>query len=97
MASVTNTYARAFADAVFDGHLDPDKTLREAQAVAELVAEKQGTAGGLGSAFNHGGAEARRAGCNCGPPGNLTDREEFRRRTDRSSTHKLPGTNRETI
>jgi len=38
MASVTSTYARAFADAVFDGHHDPDKTLREAQAVAELVA-----------------------------------------------------------
>jgi len=38
MASVTNTYARAFADAVFDGHHDPDKTLHEAQAVAELVA-----------------------------------------------------------
>ena len=38
MASVTNTYARAFADAVFDGHHDPDKTLREAQAVADLVA-----------------------------------------------------------
>src|SRR5271170_3378592 len=38
MASVTNTYARAFADAVFGGHHDPDKTLREAQAVAELVA-----------------------------------------------------------
>jgi F-type H+-transporting ATPase subunit delta len=38
MASVTNTYARAFADAVFSGHHDPDTTLREAQAVAELVA-----------------------------------------------------------
>ena len=38
MASVTSTYARAFADAVFSGHHDPDKTLREAQAVAELVA-----------------------------------------------------------
>ena len=38
MASVTNTYARAFTDAVFDGHLDPEKTLQEAQAVAELVA-----------------------------------------------------------
>jgi F-type H+-transporting ATPase subunit delta len=38
MASVTNTYARAFADAVFGGRLDPDKTLQEAQAVAELVA-----------------------------------------------------------
>src|SRR5580700_5038503 len=41
MASVTNTYARAFADAVFDGHHDPHKTLREAQAVAELVAESK--------------------------------------------------------
>jgi F-type H+-transporting ATPase subunit delta len=38
MASVTSTYARAFAEAVFDGHHDPDKALREAQAVAELVA-----------------------------------------------------------
>jgi F-type H+-transporting ATPase subunit delta len=38
MASVTNTYARAFAEAVFDGRLDPDKILREAQAVAALVA-----------------------------------------------------------
>jgi len=38
MASVTNVYARAFADAVFDGRHDPDKTLREAQAVTDLVA-----------------------------------------------------------
>lgn len=38
MASVTSTYARAFADAVFDSRLDPDKTLREAQALAGLVA-----------------------------------------------------------
>lgn len=41
MASVTNTYARAFADAVFDMHLDPAKTLREAQAIAELVTESK--------------------------------------------------------
>jgi F-type H+-transporting ATPase subunit delta len=38
MASVTNTYARAFADAVFDTGLDPDRTLQEARAMAELVA-----------------------------------------------------------
>jgi F-type H+-transporting ATPase subunit delta len=38
MASVTNTYARAFADAVFSGRHDPDKSLQEAQSVAELVA-----------------------------------------------------------
>jgi len=38
VASVTSTYARAFADAVFDGHHDPGKTLQEAQSVAELVA-----------------------------------------------------------
>jgi F-type H+-transporting ATPase subunit delta len=38
MASVTNTYARAFADAVFSGRHDPDKTLQEAQGLAELVA-----------------------------------------------------------
>ena len=41
MASVPNTYARAFADAVLDGHLDPQKTLEEAQALAALVAESK--------------------------------------------------------
>lgn len=41
MASVTNTYARAFADAVFAMRLDPAKTLREAQAIAVLVAESK--------------------------------------------------------
>jgi F-type H+-transporting ATPase subunit delta len=38
MASVTSTYARAFADAVLAGRSDAGKTLREAQAVAALVA-----------------------------------------------------------
>jgi F-type H+-transporting ATPase subunit delta len=40
-ASVTNAYARAFADAVFDLRLDPAKTLQEAQSVAELVASSK--------------------------------------------------------
>jgi F-type H+-transporting ATPase subunit delta len=38
MATVINTYARAFADVVFDSRLDPAKTLKEAQDLAELVA-----------------------------------------------------------
>jgi F-type H+-transporting ATPase subunit delta len=38
VASVTSTYARAFAEAVFSGRHDPHKTLQEAQSVAELVA-----------------------------------------------------------
>ena len=38
MASVTSTYARAFADVVFDKHLDPAKTLQEAQSLAQLAA-----------------------------------------------------------
>jgi F-type H+-transporting ATPase subunit delta len=37
-ASVTNTYARALADVVFDLRLDAAKTLREAQSVAAWVA-----------------------------------------------------------
>jgi F-type H+-transporting ATPase subunit delta len=41
VASVTNTYARAFADAVFDGHHDPEKTLREAQSISGLVSESK--------------------------------------------------------
>src|SRR5580698_6265448 len=42
MATVINTYARAFADVVFSSHLDPAKTLKEAQDLAELVgASKQ--------------------------------------------------------
>ena len=41
MASVTSTYARALADVVFDQHLDPGKTLQEAQSLALLVASSQ--------------------------------------------------------
>jgi F-type H+-transporting ATPase subunit delta len=41
VASVTNTYARALADVVFDQHLDPGKTLREVQALSQLVAGSQ--------------------------------------------------------
>lgn len=41
MASVINTYARAFSDAVFDAHLDAQKTLKEAQALSALVAESK--------------------------------------------------------
>ncbi len=37
MASVTNTYARALADVIFDRKLDPDKALREVQSLAESV------------------------------------------------------------
>ncbi len=38
MASVTSTYARAFADVVFVQHLDPAKTLQEAQSLSQLTA-----------------------------------------------------------
>src|SRR5262252_3006593 len=41
MASVANTYARAFADAVFDGHLDAGQTLSQARLLVELVAESK--------------------------------------------------------
>jgi F-type H+-transporting ATPase subunit delta len=41
MASVTSTYARAFADAVFSSRLDAGKTLREAQSLAALVASSK--------------------------------------------------------
>jgi F-type H+-transporting ATPase subunit delta len=41
MASVTITYARALADAVFDAHADTGKTLAEAQELATLVAESR--------------------------------------------------------
>ncbi len=36
MATVINTYARAFADVVMSNHLDPAQTLAEAQQVAGL-------------------------------------------------------------
>ena len=39
--SVTNTYARAFADAAFGARLDPAKALQEAQALAKLVNESK--------------------------------------------------------
>jgi F-type H+-transporting ATPase subunit delta len=41
MASVTSTYARAFADVVFDRHLDPAKTLLEVQSLAQLAASSR--------------------------------------------------------
>jgi len=41
MASVINSYARAFADVVFDSQLDAARTLEEAQALAELVANNK--------------------------------------------------------
>jgi len=41
MATVINTYARAFAEVVFDNYLDAAKTLGEAQALAELVASNK--------------------------------------------------------
>ena len=41
MASVANTYARAFADAVFDSRLDAGQTLSQARLLVELVAESK--------------------------------------------------------
>ena len=41
MASVTNTYARAFADVIFDQKLDAGKTLREVQGLAQLLASSK--------------------------------------------------------
>ena len=38
MASVVNTYARAFADVVFSRGLDPAQTQRELQSLADLIA-----------------------------------------------------------
>jgi F-type H+-transporting ATPase subunit delta len=41
MATVTSTYARAFADVVFSQRLDPANILREAEALVALVAESK--------------------------------------------------------
>src|SRR5882724_9234600 len=41
MATVTNTYARAFVDVVIDRKLDATKTLREAQSIAALVSSSK--------------------------------------------------------
>jgi F-type H+-transporting ATPase subunit delta len=41
MASVTHTYARAFADAVFAMHLNPAGVFEEAQALAALVSQSK--------------------------------------------------------
>lgn len=39
MASVASVYARAFADVVFDKHLDADRSVAELRAIAKLLAE----------------------------------------------------------
>ncbi|MGH9511051.1 MAG: ATP synthase F1 subunit delta [Terriglobales bacterium] len=41
MASVTSTYARALTDVVFDRRLDPARTVREVQSLADLVARSK--------------------------------------------------------
>src|SRR5437764_7265020 len=38
MASVTSTYARAFADVVIEQRLNPEKTVEETRSLAALVA-----------------------------------------------------------
>ena len=37
MASVTSTYARAFADVVIEKRLAPDKTMEEIKSLTDLV------------------------------------------------------------
>lgn len=39
MASVANTYARAFADVVLGAHLDADRSIAELRAIARLLDE----------------------------------------------------------
>jgi len=39
MASVASMYARAFADVVFDAHLDADRSIAELRAIASLLDE----------------------------------------------------------
>ncbi len=39
MASVASVYARAFADVVFDKHLDADRSVAELRTIAKLLAE----------------------------------------------------------
>jgi len=41
MATVVNTYARAFADVVIASHLDPTRTLAETQQIVSLVRESK--------------------------------------------------------
>jgi F-type H+-transporting ATPase subunit delta len=41
MASVTSTYARAFADAVIDGRLDAERALAEVKSLASLVTQSR--------------------------------------------------------
>jgi F-type H+-transporting ATPase subunit delta len=41
MASIANTYARAFADAVIDARLDPETTLTEVKGMVDLFAESR--------------------------------------------------------
>jgi F-type H+-transporting ATPase subunit delta len=39
MASVANTYARAFADVVLDAHLNADRSIAELRTIAQLLDE----------------------------------------------------------
>ena len=41
MASVAGTYSRAFADVVFQKHLDPARSLQELKALGALISENE--------------------------------------------------------
>ena len=61
MATVTNTYARAFADVVMGRRLDAAATLAEAQQIAALAAESKVLREVWDAPINSRRAKARRA------------------------------------
>ena len=63
MATVTNTYARAFVDVVIDRKLDAAKTLAEAQSIAALVAASKEFKRSMGSAIHPARSKEKTAGC----------------------------------
>ena len=88
--SVTNTYARAFADVVFDGQLDPAKTLHEASRVAR-VGGRQRTCGKSGRRLRSGGAEAGGAGCDCRARRHLAPAAQLHGGADRPPAGRIAG------
>ena len=97
MASVTSTYARAFADVVFDQRLDPAKTLQEAQSVAQLVGRQPGIARSLGERPRFRRNRSALAGRDCRARRPLPAGAKFCGRADRSPAHQVSRSDRERI
>jgi len=89
MASVVNTYARAFAEVVLSKRLDEARILAEIEQMAGLVRENKQLREVWEAPSIPGAAKTRSAGRNRRPFRSVGSGSEFHGRAYRSSTNEI--------